>query len=1392
MKSQKMALLTLLALGSLAVTACDNGKKPEQPSESDSTSESTVIAVESVSLDRTTASMETGDKLTLTASITGANGATPSDTSLLWYSSDENEEMATLRSIGNKCTVSAWAVTPANTPVVITVRSVADPTKSATCAITITKKDTDIHVESVQITSTDVTIENGAASADLEDTYVQLNVTVLGANGAQPTDDTVTWSIPTTEAQLATVSSSGLVKMLKGGTVHVTATSNDNPSKSDTLALTINDNYVPVHEITISLPQGKDASIKVGSEDDSTLALTANVLGADNKTPTFTDVVWSVEQESNYVVVSSNGVVTAVKAKSETEAGTAVVKATSTDPNAASPEVGSITITVLPADIDHSNNPLSVAFANSVPDTIAYGTSIQIAAVITPNNGTGVEFSFNNEHASDATFTASQDNNLLGTLTAGPTFGGYVTITATLKDNSREGETGYVGSVTKRIDIIDPVVHVSAITLEDALFTDVPNFRGDKANNKITLYKGDTLSLANDGYVTVTPDNADSKELSYTSNDEGVATVLDSGANKGKLTAVAAGTTTIRIASKQDPEVYAEFTLQVKDLDINSVTLAESSATLEVGESKQLAATVHLYKDGAEVSTSTKVTWSVKSGDEDYVTVTSAGLVTAKKAGTGHIIAAATDDPTVTKEFTATVVDTRPIVELISNPTSIESYKNSVRAENLTSITNLYSNADADTGDFYEADKAEENVAFTKGETPVYLSSLYKVGNQGHFKFKPRASVRVGSESTYDYNVNFNYELWHLNSSKEFEKVTNLDTFGASINATAGFIDFSGNDAVGEIFKLVVSVADSSNYNSNSEGYDPLEFEFQVVKGYNAYNLADFSFYDNMNSANLDWSLYRSAHELTTPSVASVPDGIIMHSDISMSNDDLEDNENGWASKAIWTPAKVDQYLGATTSPQYADFLSWKNTIGFATIDAAREACNNTLREGGVIFYRNTHAEGENATDGSETFSLEGNFFQLDTSAIKPVVFNSRDMDKEDLLSAFQTGVGSTAALFAVNVKGDDYGNATKAAENEKDVVSYNNFMSNSNGSISGHTTSEVKLAKGGLIGFNTGWIEANYNNVINKSVFTGFQNESRRGEQKSIMNIDRAKAFDMYNGAAYIFGCENNTVTNSWFYQAGGPLFFMDQYNTSDDDDNPVPASVVVDVTNTYLMNLVAGNEPWFESHPMSDTLAGAVIESGQPTGLIGGHASQVYAQAGSARTTTRTMTSAATGTDVAVMNLIAADLYVGGFMADDKVFPQLSGQFNVHNGDENGSMDMSHTAKDGSLNNARTGTESLILTESSKGGIVSASSAFAADPEHNSPDYSIAGLLETQPEVMEQMIEAGATAEQLGQYNVLQYAQSQYMAYYLDVAKYLTIGYDGGCIGMFLGTFDYETYWG
>lgn len=170
------------------------------------------------------------------------------------------------------------------------------------------------------------------------------------------------------------------------------------------------------------------------------------------------------------------------------------------------------------------------------------------------------------------------------------------------------------------------------------------------------LDEGETLEL----FYKLEPSDATTQGVVWASDNTDVATVDEDGI----VTAVRAGTATITVSVKGQPEIKATCTITVKSstIAVTKLTLSQTSAEVSVGKTLTLSCTIEPTD-----ATNKELVWS--SSDETIATVDAQGVVTGVKAGTVTITVASKSDPSVKATCTVTVIgetsiDDVPVVGL--------------------------------------------------------------------------------------------------------------------------------------------------------------------------------------------------------------------------------------------------------------------------------------------------------------------------------------------------------------------------------------------------------------------------------------------------------------------------------------------------------------------------------------------------------------------------------------------------------------------------------------------------------------------------------------------------------------------------------------------------------
>ena len=612
----------------------------------DNETQTPVVEVESVSLNKSEMTLTEGESETLAATVTPDNAE---NKSIKW--SSNNEAVATVDANGTVTAKSAGTA-------VITATSTNG--KSAGCTVTVEKKQ--IPVTEVRLSESTVGIVEGS-------TY-KLTATVLPENTTD--SKSVSWS--SSNSEVATVDANGTVTAKRAGTAIITATSTN--GKTAGCTVTVSKKEIPITEISL------DKSSATLTEGETT-TLTATVL------PENTTYGKSVKWSSSNVAVATVDIMGKVTAKS---AGTAIITAISENGKTAS-----CTITVNKKD---TNITITEVRLNKSTETLTEGDKTTLTATVLPENTTdskNVSWSSSNsevatvdangtvtaKRAGTAIITATSENGKTASCTvtvsrkeipiteisldkssATLTEGETTTIVATvLPENTTDSKSVSWRSSNSEVATVDANGTVTAKRAGTAIITatstngktagctvtvskkEIPIIEISLDKSSATLTEGETTTIV----ATVLPENTtDSKSVSWSSSNSEVATV---DAN-GTVTAKRAGTAIITATSTNGKTAGCTVTVSKKEIPITEISLDKSSATLTEGETTTLTATV--LPENTTYGKSVK--WS--SSNVAVATVDLMGKVTAKRAGTAIITATSENGKTASCTVTVNKKDT--------------------------------------------------------------------------------------------------------------------------------------------------------------------------------------------------------------------------------------------------------------------------------------------------------------------------------------------------------------------------------------------------------------------------------------------------------------------------------------------------------------------------------------------------------------------------------------------------------------------------------------------------------------------------------------------------------------------------------------------------------------
>ena len=496
-----------------------------------------VIAVSSITLNKSSLSLIKGQRETITATVKPENAT---DKSVTWTSSN-----ASVASVDQNGTVTA--VKSGNA----TITAKAGE-KSATCAVTVTTP-----VESITLDHTSITVEEGKT------TTLVATVTPDDAD-----NKTVSWSSSNTS--VATVTS-GKVTAKKEGTSTITAKAGN---KSATCTVTVTKAPIPATSVSLNK---NSLDLYIGDSD----ALTATVSPSN----TTDQLVWS-SSTPEVATVSTSGVVTAVAE------GSAVITASAGDKSA------SCNVTV------HKWVEVTSVSLSQSSLTLNKGQSETLTATVSPSNANDKSVTW----SSSNTGVATVDQN--GKVTA--VGGGNATITVTASN----GKTA-----TCAVTVVIPVTGISL------------------SKSSLSFFKGDSETLV----ATVSPSDATNKKVTWSSGNTAIATVDQN----GKVTGIGKGNATIT-ASIDGFQASCSVTVKI---GATSITLDKTSLTMKKGGEETLIATV-----SPEDADDKSVSWS--SSNTGVATVDQNGKVKGVGGGTSTITASTANGKTATCTVTVNVAVT--------------------------------------------------------------------------------------------------------------------------------------------------------------------------------------------------------------------------------------------------------------------------------------------------------------------------------------------------------------------------------------------------------------------------------------------------------------------------------------------------------------------------------------------------------------------------------------------------------------------------------------------------------------------------------------------------------------------------------------------------------------
>lgn len=317
--------------------------------------------------------------------------------------------------------------------------------------------------------------------------------------------------------------------------------------------------------------------------------------------------------------------------------------------------------------------------------TIQPGGTYQLTAIVTPS-GTNAKLHWSSDNT--GVVTVNQNGVVTGKSA------GTATITCKAADGSG--------------------LSASCVVTVAKMITDIT-----LSASSITIYTGASQTVT----ATITPSDATTKDLSWSSSNASVATV-----NNGVISGKSAGTAVVTCIAKDGSKKSAKCTVTVKQ-GVTAITLNKTNATVGVGNTIQLTATV-----SPDNASNKSVTWT--SANSSVASVNSTGQVKGVGTGTTIITCQSNDGTGVKAQCTVTVsavsngsTDSKPTNNqppAVSNePTKPQ------KPENTITTTEHTLGGNSETTEKY-TEPERETVAFSDEEFQEVVEDVFGQGNDAN------------------------------------------------------------------------------------------------------------------------------------------------------------------------------------------------------------------------------------------------------------------------------------------------------------------------------------------------------------------------------------------------------------------------------------------------------------------------------------------------------------------------------------------------------------------------------------------------------------------------------------------------------------------------------------
>ena len=579
-------------------------------------------------------------------------------------------------------------------------------------------------------------------------------------------------SYSSSDTNIATVNTNGVVTGVSRGDVTITATSVFDSSQMDT------------HNVRVIMPSVDSVNLSGPSnvEVGQTIQLTSTVTVQGSASD---DVTYGIS-DTNIATVDTNGVVTGVSRGDVTITATSVFDSSQMDTH---------NVRVIMPSVDSINL--------SGPSNVEVGQTIQLTNTVVVTDGASDDVTYSSSDTSKATI----DTN--GVVTG--VSRGNVTITATSVFDSSQMDTHSVRVIMSSVDSINlsgpsnvevgqTIQLTSAVVIIDGASDDVTYSSSDTSkatidtngvvtgvsrgnvtitatsvfdssqmdthNVRVIMPSVDSVNLSGlsnvevgqtiqlTSAVVVTDDASD--DVTYSSSDTSKATV---NAN-GVVTGVSRGDVTITATSVFDSSQMDTHSVRVIMSSVDSVNLSGLS-NVEVGQTIQLTSAVVVTDDASD-----DVTYS--SSDTSKATVNANGVVTGVSRGNVTI--------TATSVFDSSQMDTHSVRVIMPSVDSI----------NLSGLSNVEVGQTIQlTSAVVVTDGASDDVTYSSSDT-----SKATVNTNGVVTGVSRGNVTITATSVFDSSQMDTHNVRVIMSSVDSINLSGLSNVevGQTIQLTSAVV----------------------------------------------------------------------------------------------------------------------------------------------------------------------------------------------------------------------------------------------------------------------------------------------------------------------------------------------------------------------------------------------------------------------------------------------------------------------------------------------------------------------------------------------------------------------------------------------------------------------------